>query len=121
MNFVTRMLVGVTAMGVAGMASAASISVNLAKGGQTINVSGGPYGVEPSSVWTNGAPGFSNLLDDSNAPTTMDVATNISESNMGFYGPTYVGTPFNSGPDAYLSLESVAIQEIPYAQYKIIA
>lgn len=106
-------------------AQAATISVNFVQNfvpAQTVDPNV-PYGVETVPFWTNvNGNGPSNLRDDSNTPTTLDLAI-TGGGGKGLYGGTQPnGTPMRASHRTFGTGVSpvFTFSQIPYANYKII-
>ena len=105
---------------------ASTISVNFVQNfvpAQTVDANV-PYGVESVLFWTNiNGNGPSNLRDNTNTPTTLDLAITGGGSKGTYGGAQLDGTPmrashgiFNAGISPVFTFS-----EIPYANYKVIA
>ena len=105
---------------------ASTISVNFVQNfvpAQTVDANV-PYGVESVLFWTNiNGNGPSNLRDNTNTPTTLDLAI-TGGGSRGIYGGAQLdGTPMRASHrtfDAGIS-PVFTFSEIPYANYKVIA
>ena len=105
---------------------ASTISVNFVQNfvpAQTVDANV-PYGVESVLFWTNiNGNGPSNLRDNTNTPTTLDLAITGGGSKGTYGGAQLDGTPMRASHrtfDAGIS-PVFTFSEIPYANYKVIA
>ncbi len=100
--------------------TANTISINLTNGDQSVTT---PYGVVASSVWTNStADNLTNVVDDTDAATTMDVLI-TDPGNRNYYGATYIGTPMHTGPQFFDGTDdgtTITLTDIPYDEYKVV-
>jgi autotransporter-associated beta strand protein len=105
---------------------ASTISVNFVQNfvpAQTVDANV-PYGVESVLFWTNiNGNGPSNLRDNTNTPTTLDLAITGGGSKGTYGGAQLDGTPMRASHRTFDAGNSpvFTFSEIPYANYKVIA